>query len=82
MPIYDFECTACGERFEELCKIDARPPCPVCGEPEARRLLSQVAEIPRLVQSSGTKRRSDNARRVERERRQERQAQQRRAPEG
>ena len=42
MPIYEFQCQACGHRFERLQKIsDADPDtCPSCGEPRVGRMLS------------------------------------------
>jgi len=41
VPIYDFACTACDERFEELQRSDAPPPpCPTCTSTETERLLS------------------------------------------
>jgi putative FmdB family regulatory protein len=42
MPIYEFQCKACGHRFERLQKMaDADPAvCPSCGEPRVGRLLS------------------------------------------
>ncbi|TCV93918.1 putative FmdB family regulatory protein [Luteibacter rhizovicinus] len=42
MPIYEFQCQACGHRFERLQKIsDADPEiCPTCGEPRVGRMLS------------------------------------------
>src|ERR1700744_1017277 len=42
MPIYEFQCKACGHRFERLQKMsDADPTvCPNCGEPQAGRMLS------------------------------------------
>ncbi len=41
MPIYDYACVACDERFDELLRFDAPPPpCPVCGADETERLLS------------------------------------------
>jgi putative FmdB family regulatory protein len=42
MPIYEFQCQACGHRFERLQKIaDADPSaCPSCSEPRVGRLLS------------------------------------------
>ena len=41
MPIYEFECGACGERFEELVAMgtDAAR-CPSCGAEQAERRLS------------------------------------------
>ena len=42
MPIYEFQCQACGHRFERLQKMsDADPSnCPQCGEPRVGRMLS------------------------------------------
>ena len=42
MPIYEFQCQACGHRFERLQKLsDADPTvCPTCGEPRVGRMLS------------------------------------------
>ena len=41
MPIYDFACVSCDNRFEELQRSDApSPPCPTCGHEETQRLLS------------------------------------------
>ncbi|MBB3227572.1 putative FmdB family regulatory protein [Luteibacter sp. Sphag1AF] len=42
MPIYEFQCQACGHRFERLQKIaDADPEtCPSCGQPRVGRMLS------------------------------------------
>jgi putative FmdB family regulatory protein len=43
VPIYDFECRACGERFEALIAPGQRPPCPACEDPEPARLFSPIA---------------------------------------
>jgi putative FmdB family regulatory protein len=42
MPIYEFQCRACGHRFERLQRLsDADPDtCPVCGEVQVGRMLS------------------------------------------
>jgi len=41
VPIYDFACVSCDERFEELMRSDApAPECPSCGAGETERLLS------------------------------------------
>ncbi|MEO7198762.1 MAG: zinc ribbon domain-containing protein [Dokdonella sp.] len=42
MPIYEFECSACNERFERLQKIADPDPsvCPQCGKANVRRRIS------------------------------------------
>jgi len=42
MPIYEFQCQACGHRFERLQKISDTDPdtCPSCGELRVGRMLS------------------------------------------
>jgi len=45
MPIFEYRCTACGERFETLvarAEVPA-PACPRCGAGAAERLLSTFA---------------------------------------
>jgi putative FmdB family regulatory protein len=65
MPIYEFECKECGERFEELVSSSAEgATCPACRSRNARRLLSPVAPPGR--QPRGAKVRSGEARRRER----------------
>ena len=45
MPIYEFECGACGDSFERLQKLsDADPTvCPVCGAEKIKRRLTAPA---------------------------------------
>ncbi len=45
MPIYEYRCKGCGERFEELVSASAKsaPPCPACGTRGAKRLYSMFA---------------------------------------
>jgi len=42
MPIYEFQCQACGHRFDRLQKMSDPDPetCPNCGEPRVGRMLS------------------------------------------
>ncbi|GMR08075.1 MAG: zinc ribbon domain-containing protein [Gammaproteobacteria bacterium] len=42
MPIYEYECEACGHRKEALQKISDEPltDCPECGQDELRKLVS------------------------------------------
>lgn len=66
MPIYEFECGECGERFEELVAAGADDvACPSCGANRTRRLLSNVSPPGR--QPRGAAVRSDELRRGERE---------------
>lgn len=42
MPTYEYECVACGNRWELLQNFTSRPvkKCPACRKPKAQRLLS------------------------------------------
>ena len=45
MPIYEYECSRCWERFEAFRGInddDGEVACPVCGEKNPRRVVSRV----------------------------------------
>jgi putative FmdB family regulatory protein len=44
MPIYEYRCNECGQKFEKLVRReDAAPECPSCGRPEVTRELSTFA---------------------------------------
>jgi putative FmdB family regulatory protein len=46
MPIYEYRCLSCEERFEELVRRpDDTAPCPQCGGAEVERLLSVFAGV-------------------------------------
>jgi putative FmdB family regulatory protein len=72
MPIYEFECEGCGERFEELVAAGATDvSCPRCGATGARRLLSNVSPASRqprgaAVRSNESQRRERDAARADR----------------
>lgn len=42
MPIYEFQCNACGHRFDRLQKLSDPDPstCPSCGAPQVQRQIS------------------------------------------
>jgi len=42
MPIYEYECKACGHRLEAIQKISDEPlkDCPECQKPELKKLIS------------------------------------------
>jgi putative FmdB family regulatory protein len=66
MPIYEFECGGCGERFEELLTAGATAvACPRCDSSDTRRLLSPLSPPGRQPRGAGV--RSDESRRRERE---------------
>jgi putative FmdB family regulatory protein len=46
MPIYEYECQKCGERFEQYCKTfgdDKDVKCPACGEEKPVKLVTSFA---------------------------------------
>jgi putative FmdB family regulatory protein len=45
MPIYEYQCEACGHRLEKLQKIadDPLKDCPACGKAELKKLVSAAA---------------------------------------
>jgi putative FmdB family regulatory protein len=45
MPIYEYQCEACGKNLEALQKISAAPllDCPECGEPALKKKISAAA---------------------------------------
>jgi putative FmdB family regulatory protein len=45
MPLYEFICTLCGHRFEELLHVDDPPvrKCPKCGHRRVERLISAAS---------------------------------------
>jgi putative FmdB family regulatory protein len=66
MPIYEFECGECGQRFEELVSGGtAAGSCPGCGSTDVRRRLSAVAPPGR--QPRGGRVREGESKRRERE---------------
>lgn len=42
MPIYEYQCDACGHQLEKLQKINDAPliSCPACSEDELRKMIS------------------------------------------
>ncbi len=45
MPIYEYQCEACGKKFEQIQKLSDAPAdtCAACGKGPIRRLLSSPA---------------------------------------
>jgi putative FmdB family regulatory protein len=40
MPIYEYACRACGNRFETLVRAGDTPACPACASQNLEKLLS------------------------------------------
>ena len=43
MPVYEYRCPACDDRFERLAPMverDAQVPCPVCGRKTSRQITA------------------------------------------
>jgi putative FmdB family regulatory protein len=68
VPIYEFECGACGERFEALVAVSQQPPCPVCATPDPARLFSPIAGALTTGLRGAAARRSDATRHARDER--------------
>jgi putative FmdB family regulatory protein len=45
MPLYDYDCAACGRRFEAIHGLHADPPtvCPLCGSGPVRKAIGAPA---------------------------------------
>lgn len=43
MPIYEYGCDNCGNKFEELIFTDEIPACPKCGSHDTKKLMSCCA---------------------------------------
>ncbi len=66
VPVYEFECEQCGDRFEELAPSDTQSlACPACGSGRTRRLISPVSPPGRQPRGAGV--RSGESQRRERE---------------
>jgi len=55
MPLYEYVCPSCGQRFEEIRKMDERKsaPCPKCGV-AAEKALSTFSAVMGSCCSSGS----------------------------
>ena len=48
MPIYEYECKSCGQKFElrrSVADKDGEVTCPKCGDEQPRRLFSIFATV-------------------------------------
>ena len=62
MPIYEFRCGACGERFEALVEVGTEAmECRLCGSAGAQRAYAAPAPPMHLVKSPGERRKQERA---------------------
>jgi len=57
MPLYEYECSACGQCFEQLrglAERDDELECPKCGKKSARRRMSTFSSAGRTTSSLGS----------------------------
>jgi putative FmdB family regulatory protein len=60
VPIYEFRCASCGERFDALVAVGTTTEdCRACGAPGAERVLSAQAAPFGLVKTPGEARRQE-----------------------
>jgi putative FmdB family regulatory protein len=58
MPIYEYRCKACGERFEKLVRISAKSEtveCPKCGKHQAEKAVSLLGAVGKAALSSNAR---------------------------
>jgi putative FmdB family regulatory protein len=54
MPVYEFVCLGCEERFDKLLPMSSDDPsCPTCGETRVRRQLSLIGGLGGAPAASG-----------------------------
>jgi putative FmdB family regulatory protein len=60
VPMYEFRCEACGERFEALVELGTETTaCRACGSAETKRVLSTQAASMRLIKPRGEARKQE-----------------------
>jgi putative FmdB family regulatory protein len=61
MPMYEFDCDACGERFEDLVAAGTeQTACRRCGSEDTRRVLSVPGAPWKLVKTPGAAKRQES----------------------
>ena len=67
VPLYEFDCSACGARFEEVVPAGCTAPCPACGGDQVTRSFSQIAAAGANVGPSRAAARDADLQRAQRE---------------
>lgn len=78
MPLYDFRCHRCDERFEARVAHDVLPPCPACGAQDTERIPAAFAGPFTVGLRGAAAKRSNAARGTREEQRRERREQRKR----
>lgn len=53
MPLYEYQCKSCSNRFEELTYAQSDPHCPHCQTGNVQRLMSVIAVLDGPSRSAG-----------------------------
>jgi putative FmdB family regulatory protein len=69
MPLYEFTCRACAERFEALVRNGVTPECPACGGHDLERILSLFSVNSESTRSAALKAARRQNQKVERDKR-------------
>jgi putative FmdB family regulatory protein len=67
VPLYEFDCSVCGARFEEIVPAGCVAPCPACGGERVVLAFSQIAARGVAVGLSDAAARDSDSRRAQRE---------------
>jgi putative FmdB family regulatory protein len=67
VPLYEFDCQACGAHYEEIVPAGCTAPCPACGGERVNRTFSPIAAAGVPVGLTGGAAADSDARRRERE---------------
>jgi putative FmdB family regulatory protein len=60
MPMYEFDCEACGERFEDLVPVGTEAArCRLCGSDHTRRAYSAPGAPWKLIKTPGAARKQE-----------------------
>jgi len=68
MPLYEYQCKACGQEFEVLVRTgDPAPTCARCGSGELEKLLHQVAVSTEHTRQQNFNKARQSAKKVQRD---------------
>jgi putative FmdB family regulatory protein len=67
MPLYEYQCRACGRQFERLVRTGDQPDCPGCRGRDLERLLSHVSVSSEHTRQLSFNKAREAAKRVQRD---------------